>query len=70
MWYMFVVWSVFPSGKETKNVVQTETNLGAVYGEGVIAESTVHKWLASFRNRNCDPKQRERYDRPAVVHDD
>lgn len=55
---------------ENKNNEQTAKTLCAVYGDGVVAESTVRKQLARFRSGKFDLEDWKRFDSRAVVTDD
>lgn len=41
-----------------KKAVQRAKMISAVYGDGVVAESTVRKWFARFKDVNCDAEDR------------
>ncbi|KAG5325309.1 SETMR methyltransferase, partial [Pseudoatta argentina] len=53
-----------------KNAAQTAKKICAIYGNGIVAESTARKWFARFKSGNFDLEDRKRSGRPVVVNDD
>lgn len=56
--------------RKGKNAAETVRKIAAVYGEGCVAESTVRKWFARFKNGNFELEDQERSGRPSVADDD
>lgn len=66
-----VIWCTLISGKKEKNTAEpSEKKIYIIYGNPVIAESTVPKCFANFRIRTFDLEDCERSNRPTVVNDD
>lgn len=56
--------------KKGKNASQTCRKICSVYGDNVLAESTVRKWFVRFKSEIFDLKDKDRCGRPSIVDED
>lgn len=55
--------------RKSKNAVQATKKICNIYGDNAVAESTVRKWFARFKNGDFNLEDQERLGRPSIVDD-